>query len=275
MQVVAGRDGARGPRAVRESSPQHVSPELARLLPSVFQGETKSAVVEITPLRFDARRQQIVLAKRVLVKLLFTGRETGESGRGSFGRAARSREKPVAGGAAGAALHDEPRAPRRFLRAALPGPAAGLRVVAAAARAAGPGAGLPRRARLGRASAPAACSTSTPTRRPSSTDFSSEMAWELVRARDGVRMPLVSARALGRRGHDRLDGTGAPSRRIASTSRGCSRRRTCGCGRRSPRARRARRASRSPAWTRPRRRRPSSTSSCRGRRSPATPSTTT
>jgi hypothetical protein len=63
--------------------------DLARVLPSVFQGEAKSAVVELMPLRYDARRRQIVLARRVLVKLLFTGRETGESGRGSFGRRAK------------------------------------------------------------------------------------------------------------------------------------------------------------------------------------------
>ena len=67
------------------------------LLPSLFQGETKSAVVEIAPLRFDSQRQQLVLAKRVRVRLLFTGREAGESGRGSQGRAPRSR-KPVVSG---------------------------------------------------------------------------------------------------------------------------------------------------------------------------------
>ena len=83
-------------RALRDSVPQHVSQDLARLWPSVFQGETKSAVVQITPLRYDARRRQIVLSKRVLVKLLFTARETGESGRGSFGRRERP-EKPVSG----------------------------------------------------------------------------------------------------------------------------------------------------------------------------------
>ncbi len=84
------RGAARAPRLLPKS-------ELATLLPSLFQGETKSAVVEIAPLRFDAQRQQLVLAKRVRVRLLFTGREAGESGRGSQGRAPRPRKPEVSG----------------------------------------------------------------------------------------------------------------------------------------------------------------------------------
>jgi hypothetical protein len=73
--------------------------EVAKLLPSLFQGEKKSAVVEIAPLRFDEARRRLVLARRVLVKLLFTGREAGESGRGSVGRAPwrKPRPSPVSG----------------------------------------------------------------------------------------------------------------------------------------------------------------------------------
>ena len=272
MQVSQDGTVRAGRRAVRESAPGHVSLDLARLLPSVFQGEAKSAVVEITPLRYDARRQQIVLAKRVLVKLLFTGRETGESGRGSFGRRAKPQE-PVAGellarlyttGRGLYAVSFEQLFPGRQrglassqLRLERQGQAQGLHV-APASETFGPGSVL-----YFHADATAA-----------STDFSSETAWELRRAEDGVRMPLVSARPSG----DVVTAasTDRPaSRRIASTSRGCWRPRSCGCGKRSRRAPRARRASRSAEWTRRRRRRPSSRSSCRGRRSPATPSTTT
>ncbi len=64
---------------------------MVRLLPPVFQGETKSAALELSPLRFDAQRRQIVLARRLRVRLLFTGREPGESGNGSRGR---RRNKP-------------------------------------------------------------------------------------------------------------------------------------------------------------------------------------
>ena len=209
MQV--SRDGTvrAGRRALQESSPQHVSLDLARLLPSVFQGETKSAVVQITPLRFDARRQQIVLSKRVLVKLLFTGaRDRGERA-GQLraeGKAAEAGDRR----ASGAALHDGPRALRGFLRAALPGPAAGLRFVAAAAGAAGPGAGLARRSPLRTSSAPAACSTSTPTPRRRSTDFSSETAWEL-RARAGRRRRCRSSRPHPRVARSRRASTGQAS----------------------------------------------------------------
>ena len=97
-EMQLGRDGT--VRAARRGSPpltRHFPKgELVRLLPSLFQGEQKSAVVEFAPLRFDARRQQLVLAKRVRVRLLFTGREAGESGRGSLGRAPRA-PKPVSG----------------------------------------------------------------------------------------------------------------------------------------------------------------------------------
>ena len=48
MQVSADGTVSAGRRALREVGPQHVSAELARLLPSVFQGEAKSAVVALT-----------------------------------------------------------------------------------------------------------------------------------------------------------------------------------------------------------------------------------
>ena len=195
MQVSPDGTVRAGRRAVRESAPGHVSLDLARLLPSVFQGETKSAVVQITPLRFDARRHQIVLAKRVLVKLLFTGRETGESGRGSFGRRAKPQE--TVGGELLARLYTTGRglyavsfeqlfAGRQRglaasqLRLERQGQAHGFHV-APVSDAFGPGSVLYFHADT----------------TASSTDFSSETAWELLRATGGVRMPLVSARPSG------------------------------------------------------------------------------
>ena len=195
MQVSQDGTVRAGRRALRESAPEHVSLDLARLLPSVFQGEAKSAVVEITPLRYDARRRQIVLAKRVLVKLLFTGRETGESGRGSFGRQDQAAEAARRRGA-GAALHDGPRAARGLLRAAVPGPAAGPGCVAAAARAAGPGAGLPRGTRFGRLRPRQRAVL--PRRHRGFLDRLLVRDGVGAAARGGgVRMPLVSARPSG------------------------------------------------------------------------------
>ena len=191
MQV--GRDGtvragrrltARGPLAFPRR-------ELVTLLPSQFQGETKSAVVEIAPLRFDAARRRIVLARRVLVRLLFTGREAGESGRGSLGRAA-SRQAPPTGEVlarlftSGRGLHAV------SFEQLLPGrkralPLSELRLerqgqplafhVEPATTGFGPGSRLYFHA--------------DETAR--STDFTGEVAYELVHASGGVRMSLASA----------------------------------------------------------------------------------
>jgi Peptidase family C25/SdrD B-like domain/Periplasmic copper-binding protein (NosD) len=197
VEMQVSRDGTvrAGRQALRESSPRHLSTDLARLLPSVFQGETKSAVVQITPLRFDARRQQLLLAKRVLVRLLFTGRETGESGRGSFGRRQKP-QKPVTGQlltrlyTKGLGLYavsfDKLFTGRQRgfasaeLRLERQGQAQGFHVEPAGALF-GPGSIL-----YFHADAVA-----------SSTAFSGEVAWELVRSRDGVQMPLVSAAPSG------------------------------------------------------------------------------
>ena len=204
MQVSQDGTVRAGRRALRESSPQHVSLDLARLLPSVFQGETKSAVVEITPLRYDARGRQIVLAKRVLVKLLFTGREAGESGRGSLGRRTRP-PKPVADELLARlyttsrglyAVSFEQLFPGRAavlaasqLRLERQGQAQGFHV-GPSGDSFGPGSVL-----YFHADASA-----------SSTDFSSETAWELVRAAGGVADAAGLGPALGCRGHDRLHG---------------------------------------------------------------------
>ena len=96
MQVSWDGTVRAGRRGVRATAAQGTSIDLVRLLPSVFQGETKSAVVEISPLRFDARRQQLLLAKRVRLRLLFSGRETAESGRAHVGRRPKP-DKPASG----------------------------------------------------------------------------------------------------------------------------------------------------------------------------------
>ena len=195
MQV--GRDGTvraarRSPRAPLARFPKS---ELATLLPSVFQGETKSAVVQIAPLRFDAQRQQLVLAKRVLVKLLFTGREAGESGRGRFGRAAGT-SKPVSGEVL-ARLYTTSRGLHSVsFEQLVPGRSRGF------------AASQLRLERQGEAVAfhvePATDSFGPGSRlfffadrTAGSTDFSPEVAYELVRSRDGLRMSLAAAAPAG------------------------------------------------------------------------------
>ncbi len=195
MQV--GRDGT--VRATRRGAHASAKPfpkgELVKLLPSLFQGERKSAVVEIAPMRFDAERQQLVLAKRVLVRLLFTGREAGERGRGSLGRAPGSR-KPASG----------------ELLARLYATSRGLHAASFEQLFPGRGRGFAAsQLRLERQGEPVAFHVEPSTdsfgpgsriyffagRAAASTDFTAEVAYELVRSRDGLRMPLVAAAPSG------------------------------------------------------------------------------
>jgi hypothetical protein len=182
-------------RALRALGPQRVATDLVQLLPSVFQGETKSAVVEISPLRFDPRRAQLILARRVRLRLLFTGRETAEGGRGHLGRKLRPQKR--ASGELLARLYTT----RRGLYAVsfdqlFPGRGRGLL------------ASELRLERQGEAQAfhlePASVSFGPggvlhfhADSEAASTDFSSETAFELVLSREGLRMLLASAAPSG------------------------------------------------------------------------------
>jgi hypothetical protein len=91
-EAVSFSDGTvrpmRRPARLRRSSRGYLPPELAQLAGVVFQGEEKRAVVEISPLRFDTSRQALVLARKVRARLSFEGHEAREAGRGSRGRCA-------------------------------------------------------------------------------------------------------------------------------------------------------------------------------------------
>ncbi len=56
--------------------------ELARLLGVSFQGETKKARIELSPLRYDASTGTTVLVKRLRVRLEFAGRDPAEAALG-------------------------------------------------------------------------------------------------------------------------------------------------------------------------------------------------
>ena len=142
-------------------------------------------------MRFEAQRQQLVLAKRVLVRLLFTGREAGESGRGSLGRAPRA-GKPASGEilarlySTSVGLHAVsfeqlfPGRARGFAASRLRLERQGEPVsfhLEPAADAFGPGSRLYFYAE----------------RTAASTDFTAELAYELVSGAGGVVMPLQSA----------------------------------------------------------------------------------
>ncbi len=89
-EAVVSTDGtvrpAIRPRSAPWPSRGYLPASPARLAGSVFQGEAKSAVVEMWPVRFDGSRQALELARLVSVRLAFTGREVAERGRGARGR---------------------------------------------------------------------------------------------------------------------------------------------------------------------------------------------
>ncbi len=195
MQV--GRDGT--VRALRRSEARAEAraakrfprAELATLRPSLFQGEKKSAAVEIAPLRYDAQRRQLVLAKRVLVKLLFTGREVGESGRGSVGRA--PRRKGEASGEVLARLFTTTRGLYAVgFEQLFPGRARGFAASELNLQRQGEAVAF-RVEPSGNAFGPGGRLYFYADRTTSSTEYSGELAYELLHVQGGVLMPLVSA----------------------------------------------------------------------------------
>lgn len=61
----------------------------ARLAGTAFQGELKKALVELWPLRWDSSSNRLELARRLVVRLEFAGKEEGESARGALSRGRR------------------------------------------------------------------------------------------------------------------------------------------------------------------------------------------
>ena len=199
--VRAGRRAVRAteatsrPAAARERAVRLSGTDLVRLLPSVFQGEAKSAVVELRPLRWDATRRQLVLSKLLRVKLLFTGREAGESGRGSRGRApgrGPRRDKPASGEVL-ARLHTA----SAGLYAAtfeelLPGRGRGVAVSQLRLERQGEAVAFhvePQTGTFG----PRCRLYFYAEREAGSTDYAGEVAYELVSARQGLRMAVEPA----------------------------------------------------------------------------------
>ena len=230
-EIEVSRQGAiRGARrAIRPArqSRGYVPQEVARLLEPVFQGEAKSAVVELTPLRYDGAGGQLVLARRVRVRLSFAGRDLSETGRGHRGRKPKPEKAPALRGARGAP-HHAARPPRRRVRAPLPRRNGARPARPPAAASPGRGGCVPRRAlgHLVRAR-----------QRPLLP----------LRPRGGVRGLLERDRvgAGSRDGRPRRPGRRAPRRRArrpgrqglascsrptGSTCRGSRTRPTCGCG---------------------------------------------
>ena len=80
--VLASGDGtvSTGRRRKRRRQPPHVYyPESwAQLMSVGFQGPAKKALVEMAPLRWDATAERLVLARRIVVRIAFKGKDRAE-----------------------------------------------------------------------------------------------------------------------------------------------------------------------------------------------------
>ena len=80
--VVASGDGtvSTGRRRKKRRHPPHVYyPESwAKLMSVGFQGPAKKALVEMAPLRWDATAEKLVLARRIVVRIAFKGKDKAE-----------------------------------------------------------------------------------------------------------------------------------------------------------------------------------------------------
>jgi hypothetical protein len=213
--------------------------ELASLSGTVFQGEAKSAVVQIAPVRFDASRGELVLSGRVVVRLSYSGAVEGETGSGrsvpGWSATGSGRRLPRKGDAVAevvARLYTRVRGLHavRFEdvlgRSSRAVSVSGLRLQrrgeAVALHVEPPGGVF----------GPGSTLYFHADETARSDAFSGEVAYELVSSREGRTMGVVSGAPAGA-----PLGVGVAwglrrSRRTGSTSRGCSRRGTCGCGRR-------------------------------------------
>jgi hypothetical protein len=196
--MAVGRDGTVRPSrraAPAARSRETATRQVARLAGTVFQGEKKSAVVELAPVRYAGWGQGLELASRVRVKLGFTGEVEGESGAGSRGRVGPVRrtlfpdvlarlfttERGLHAVSYEALFPGRPRGfSTRLLRLQRQGEAVAFRVEPRAG-AFGPGSTLYFHA----------------DRTAGSTEYSPEVAYELVRSRDGVQMSVGAATPVG------------------------------------------------------------------------------
>ncbi|HSD66358.1 MAG TPA: fibronectin type III domain-containing protein, partial [Vicinamibacteria bacterium] len=194
-EVAVGRDGTVRPARRALAAPLltrgPLPREVARLAGTAFQGDRKSAVLEITPVRYSG--SGLVLAGRVRVTVAFTGVADGESGTGG-----RSRSLPRK-----AFFHDvlaQLYTSRKGLHAVrfeelFPGRPRGLSTALLRLQRQGEGIGFhvePRGSVFG----PGSTLFFYADRTASSLEYSPEVAYELVRT-SGVRMATVSAPPLG------------------------------------------------------------------------------
>ena len=187
-EMAVGGDGtvrpARRAVAAARLSRGYVPESVARLAGTVFQGEAKSAVVEMTPVRFDGSRERLELAGRVVVRLEFTGQEPEETGTGTTGRALPRKRLPLR--EVLAQLHTRGRGLHAVsFEEVFPGRRRGVSVFQLRLQRQGRAVGF-RVEPAGAVFGPGSTLFFFADETASSTDYASEVAWELVRSTLGM-----------------------------------------------------------------------------------------
>ena len=173
--------------------------DLVTLAGTAFLGETKAASVEISP--WSVVRGDLVLARLVRVRLLFSGREAGERGQGARGRRTPLRATSTDPNAGAPKVLAQLFTAARGLYAVgfeqlLPAPRTGIALGELALQRQGspvPFHVEPQTGSFG----PGSVLYFLAPDEPASTAFSGEIAWELVRATGGVAMSVASAAPSG------------------------------------------------------------------------------
>ena len=168
---------------------------LARLGEPSFVGERKQVPVDLFPLRFDASRGAVRLARRLLVRVDFSGREARERGEGSRGRRA-PRRRP-GGGETLAFLHVTDKGLHAVpFEALFPRRTRALSLEALSLQRRGEGVAFhvePSRREFG----PGSILYFYAEAGPESTSYGPEVSYELVRAPGGTQMQPVGAAPRG------------------------------------------------------------------------------
>jgi hypothetical protein len=168
---------------------------VARVLGESFQGETKRVSLELDPLRWDAASGEVVLTKRLRVRVNFVGAVSGETGSGTRGR--RSPRSRPGGGETLAYLYTTAKGLYGVsFESLFPGRSRGLSVSSL---------GLHRQGEEVRFHVEPESGVFGPgsvlyfwaDREPASTAYSGEVSWELVRETGGEGMEEVEASPFG------------------------------------------------------------------------------
>jgi hypothetical protein len=183
------------PASLEDAAGGYLPRQAAQLGRPAFVGESKRLSLELTPVRFDASQGALVLAKRLRVRVEFSGRTLAESGSGSRGR--RVPQLRPGGGDALAYLYTTERGLYAVsFEALFPGRSRAVSVGALSLQRQGEAVAFhvePSSGSFG----PGSVLYFYAARGPESTSYGGEVVYELVRATGGEPMEEVPASPFG------------------------------------------------------------------------------